>query len=185
MPTMPITETFYAPDRASWRAWLEQHHQQKDEIWLVSYVKSSGQPNVDYLHAVEEALCFGWIDGIAKKMDDERNVQRYTPRRKNSNWTELNKHRARRLIAAGLMTDAGVAKLPDLTLYPLELAPDVLAALQADPQTWANFQAFPDIYQRIRITYIEEQRVLPDEFSKRLEKFVAKTKQNKMYGDWE
>lgn len=179
---MDITTTFYAPDRDVWRQWLTDHHATATEIWLIFYTRQSGKPSVPYLHAVEEALCFGWIDGIQKKMDAERNAQRFTPRRPKGNWTELNKDRARRLIAAGKMTAAGYAVLPDLTLHPLEIAPDILAALQADPQTWAHFQAFPDLYQRIRIGFIEEMRRQPAEFEKRLQNFLKKTQQNKMFG---
>ncbi|HYO89969.1 MAG TPA: YdeI/OmpD-associated family protein [Candidatus Limnocylindrales bacterium] len=178
---MDITETVYAADRTEWRAWLSQNHAAAKEIWLVSYARSTNRPSVSYLHAVEEALCFGWIDGIAKKMDTERTAQRFTPRRPKGNWTELNKERARRLIAAGLMTDAGRAVLPDLTLRPLEIAPDILEALQADPQTWENFQSFPDLYQRIRIGVIEEQRRNPAVFLQRLNSLLQKTAQNKMF----
>jgi uncharacterized protein YdeI (YjbR/CyaY-like superfamily) len=179
---MNITETFYAPDRDTWRAWLEQYHAEKQEIWLVSYKANAGQPSVSYLDSVLEALCFGWIDGIAKNMDADRSAQRFTPRRKNSSWTELNKERARRLIAAGRMTDAGRAVLPDLDVKAFQIAPDILAALQADGETWANFQTFSDVYQRIRIGYIEEQRTNKAEFDKRLENFLKKTKQNKQFG---
>lgn len=177
---MEITETLYAGNRAMWRAWLEAHHATAREIWLITYGRKSGGRSVSYLDAVEEALCFGWIDGISKKLDAERTAQRFTPRRPKSNWTELNKERARRLIAAGLMTEAGRAVLPDLTLYPLQIAPDILAALQADPQTWANFQNFPDLVQRIRIAAIEEQRRNPEEFLRRLRRFVEMTAQNKV-----
>jgi uncharacterized protein YdeI (YjbR/CyaY-like superfamily) len=179
---MQITETFYAPDRAAWRAWLAANHATAKEIWLVTYGKKSSHPSISYLHAVEEALCFGWIDGIAKKLDAERTAQRFTSRRKGSNWTELNKERARRLIAQGLMTEAGTATLPDLSLDAFRIAPDILAALQADPQTWANFQNFPAVYQRVRVGYIEEQRRQPQEFEKRLNNFLARTRQNKMFG---
>lgn len=179
---MDITVTFYAKDRAEWRQWLMDNHQTASEIWLVYYNKDSGKPSVPYIQAVEEALCFGWIDGIAKKIDEESRGQRFTPRRPKGNWTELNKERARRLIAAGLMTEAGYAKLPDLSLDLFQIAPDILEALQADPQVWANFQAFPGIYHRIRITFIEEMRKQPEEFKKRLEKLIEKTRQNKMFG---
>ncbi len=182
MPPMPITETFYAPDRAAWRAWLEQHHADKDEIWLVTYPKSSDKPSILYLHAVEEALCFGWIDGIAKKIDAEKSAQRFTPRRAKSNWTELNKDRVRRLIAAGKMTDAGRAVLPDLSLEAFKIASDILKALQDDPEIWGNFERFSDSYKRIRIGYIEEQRRQSDVFKTRLDNFLKKTKQNKQFG---
>ena len=109
MAKLEITQTFYAPDRAAWRQWLTEYHATAKEIWLVTYGRTTGQPSVPYRQAVEEALCFGWIDGIAKKIDAERTGQRFTPRRTRSHWTELNKERARRLIASGLMTPAGRA----------------------------------------------------------------------------
>src|SRR5262249_10143673 len=115
----------------------------------------------------------------------ERNAQRFTPRRPKGNWTELNKERARRLIAAGQMTEAGFATLPDLSLESFVIAPDILAALQADPQIWENLQAFPAHYPRIRISYIEAVRDQPEEFQKRIDKFLKKTRENKMFGDIE
>ncbi len=182
MPKMEITETLMATQRDEWRQWLMQHHATATEIWLVSYTTASGKPSISYLHAVEEALCFGWIDGIKKKTVDEHLAQRFTPRKPNSHWTELNKERARRLIASGQMTEAGLATLPDLSLDTFGIADDIRAALQADAQVWANFQQFPDVYHRIRITYIELVRDQPDEFEKRLEKLVEKTRRNKMFG---
>lgn len=182
MPAMPITQTLYVTDRADWRQWLMDNHASASEIWLVYYRPASGKPRIPYLHAVEEALCFGWIDGIAKKMDEERTAQRFTPRRPRSHWTELNKERARRLIATGLMTDAGQAVLPDLSVENFQIAPDILAVLQADAQVWKNFQRFPALYQRIRIGFIEEMRKQPAEFQKRLDNFLTKTRQNKMFG---
>lgn len=182
---MEITETFYASERDQWRQWLADNHATAKEIWLIYYSKASAKTSIPYLHAVEEALCFGWIDGIAKKMDAERRAQRFTPRRPKGNWTELNKERARRLIASGKMTEAGLATLPDLSLESFVIAPDILAALQADPQTWENFQAFPTHYQHIRIRYIEDMRGQPEEIQKRLDKFLKKTRENKTFGGME
>ena len=182
---MEITEIVYAKNRAEWRAWLMENHAKKDEIWLISYSKSSENPSVLYLHAVEEALCFGWIDSTAKRMDSERTAQRFSRRRPKSNWTELNKERARRLIANGLMTDAGFATLPDLSIEAFKIAPDILQAIQADDQTWQNFEAFPDVYKRIRVGYIEEMRKQPSEFEKRLNNFLKQTQQNKLFGSLE
>jgi uncharacterized protein YdeI (YjbR/CyaY-like superfamily) len=177
-----ITETFYAPDRATWRRWLAQNHTLAKEIWLVTYAKGTSRPSIPYLHAVEEALCFGWIDSIAKRIDAERSVQRFTPRKPKSHWTELNKERARRLIAAGKMTEADFATLPDLSMSAFQIAPDILTALQAESQTWTHFQAFLESYKRIRVGYIEEMRHRPAEFHKRLANFLKKTRQNKMFG---
>jgi uncharacterized protein YdeI (YjbR/CyaY-like superfamily) len=182
---MEITETLHVTDREAWRRWLAQHHATKQEIWLVSYGASTGQPRIPYLAAVEEALCFGWIDGIAKKLDHERTAQRFTPRRPKSNWTELNKERARRLIAQGRMSEAGFATLPDLSPEAFRIADDLIAALQADPQTWHHFERFPDLYKRIRIGYIEEMRKQPAVFKTRLDNFLKKTRENKMFGGME
>jgi len=182
---MEITETLYVTDREEWRQWLSENHASKKEIWLVFHAKNTQKPSLPYRHAVEEALCFGWIDGISKKIDGERRVQRFTPRRPKSHWTELNKERARRLIESGKMTEAGRQVLPDLSPEAFQIQPDILAALQADQQIWDNFQAFPGLYQRIRIAFIEGARKQPEEFQKRLDKFLEKTRENKMYGSIE
>ncbi len=180
--SMDITETVEVDSRSEWRAWLQANHASKTEIWLVSKKR---EPAVTYKESVFEALCFGWIDGIGKTLDAQRSAQRFTPRRPKGNWTELNKERARRLIAEGLMTDAGRAVLPDLSIDAFVTAPDILEAVRADETVWSNFEAFPDVYKRIRIGYIEEMRKQPTEFTKRLENFVKQTRQNKMYGGME
>lgn len=182
---MEITQKLEVAERAEWRQWLIDHHATASEIWLVSYDTASGRPRIPYLDTVEEALCFGWIDGIAKRLDAQRTAQRFTPRRPKSNWTELNKERARRLIANGLMTEAGQAKLPDLSPEAFRISADIVAALQADPLVWENFQRFPALYQRIRISYIEETRKQPQVFQQRLDNFLYKTRQNKMFGGME
>lgn len=182
---MKIGETLYAKTRVEWREWLADNHDKAKEIWLVYPAKTSDKIRIPYLHAVEEALCFGWIDGIEKKMDETASAQRFTPRRAKSNWTELNKERARRLIASGQMTEAGRAVLPDLSLDAFKIAEDIIAALKADSEIWKNFQAFPDVYKRIRIGFIEEMRKQPEVFQKRLANFLNKTRQNKMFGTLE
>jgi uncharacterized protein YdeI (YjbR/CyaY-like superfamily) len=176
---MEITETIEPGSRAEWRAWLSENGSVKREIWLVSPKRGK---TFTYVESVLEALCFGWIDGIAKSMDAERTAQRFTPRRPKGNWTELNKERVRQIIAEDLMTPAGLAVAPDLTLVDLVLAADVAAALKTEKSTWENFEAFPDLYKRIRIDYIEEMRKQPVEFEKRLANFVKQTALNKMFG---
>jgi uncharacterized protein YdeI (YjbR/CyaY-like superfamily) len=99
-------------DRADWRAWLERNHASASSVWLVTFKKSAGKPRVDYEAAVEEALCFGWIDSKSKAVDDERTSLYFAPRRPKSNWTEGNLARVRRLEAAGLMAAAGRKALP-------------------------------------------------------------------------
>lgn len=109
---MEIGETLYVTNPEDFRKWLKENHKSKQEIWLIQYKKATKKPSVNYVDAVEEALCFGWIDGTQKSMDAERYALRFSPRRPKSNWTETNKERARRLIAEGKMTEAGFASLP-------------------------------------------------------------------------
>jgi uncharacterized protein YdeI (YjbR/CyaY-like superfamily) len=109
---MEIGELLYVTNRDDFRKWLIQYHQTKKEIWLIQYKKSTRKPSLKYTEAVEEAICFGWIDGFEKSLDSERYATRFSPRREKSNWTNTNKDRARRMIAEGRMTPAGRAKLP-------------------------------------------------------------------------
>ena len=109
---MDIGETIYVTTREDFRTWFEENHRSKKEIWLIQYKKATKKLSLNYVEAVEEALCFGWIDGLEKSMDTERYALRFSPRRPKSNWTETNKERARRLIAEGKMTEAGRAALP-------------------------------------------------------------------------
>jgi uncharacterized protein YdeI (YjbR/CyaY-like superfamily) len=109
---MEIGETLYVINRQNFRRWLEENHKSKKEIWLIQYKKAARKPSINYVEAVEEALCFGWIDSTEKSMDIERYATRFSPRRPKSNWTDTNKERARKLIAAGKMTEAGFASLP-------------------------------------------------------------------------
>lgn len=109
---MEIGETLYVTTPAEFRKWLKANHKTKKEIWLIQYKKAAGKPSIDFAEAIEEAMCFGWVDSSMKSMDAERYATRFTPRRPKSNWTEGNKARARRLIAEGRMTKAGSASLP-------------------------------------------------------------------------
>ena len=140
-----ITKTFYARNRAAWRKWLEKNHAREKEIWLIFPRKASGRSRVEYDEAVEEALCFGWIDGIAKSIDETQHAQRFSPRKEKSNWTDLNRQRFARLVKEGLMTGAGLARPPgapapkvDETL-PKELAKvDITPGRQRLLARWIN-----------------------------------------------
>src|ERR1700690_4197760 len=109
---MDIGETIYVTTAAEFRKWLAKNHLTKKEIWLVQYKKATQKPSINYISAVEEAICFGWIDGFEKGMDSERYATRFTPRRPKSNWTDTNKERARKMIAEGKMAEAGRITLP-------------------------------------------------------------------------
>jgi uncharacterized protein YdeI (YjbR/CyaY-like superfamily) len=178
---MEIGKTFYAKTRAQWRAWLTKHAAREREVWLVLYTKASGKPFVAYNDAVEEALCFGWIDSILKKHGPDSRVQRYTPRRPGSRLSEMNKERVRRLVAEGKMTPAGLAAAGDID-GPYRVPADILRALKRDKETWANFQKFPESYKRIRVGWIDGSRDSPEFFERRLNYFLKMTKQNKRFG---
>jgi uncharacterized protein YdeI (YjbR/CyaY-like superfamily) len=105
-------KTLLVTKRRDWRAWLKSHHETEKEIWLVFHKKHTGKAGLTYDDAVEEAICFGWIDSIVKRRDEQTYVQRFTPRNPKSNWSILNIDRAKKMIAAGLMTAAGLAKMP-------------------------------------------------------------------------
>jgi uncharacterized protein YdeI (YjbR/CyaY-like superfamily) len=109
---MEIGETLYVTSRQDFRRWLQKHHADRSEIWLLRYKKASGKPSLDYVQAVEEAICFGWIDNIEKSIDAQRYALRFSPRRPKSNWTETNIERARRMIAQRKMRAPGRKTLP-------------------------------------------------------------------------
>ncbi len=104
---MKITKTLYVTTRDEWRSWLEENHKSEKEIWLIYYKKHTGKPRIPYDDAVEEALCFGWIDSIIKRIDEEKYTQKFSPRKQNSAWSDLNKKRVKKLIEEGKMTKAG------------------------------------------------------------------------------
>ena len=131
---------------------------------------------------MEEALCFGWIDGTKKKLSQTEIGQRLSPRTKKSQWTELNKERARRLIYLDLMTDLGRATLPDLSPESFVIDPQIIQALEADPEIQQNFSAFPELYQRIKIDNIQRYGADVELFERRLEKLLTNTKANQFFG---
>jgi uncharacterized protein YdeI (YjbR/CyaY-like superfamily) len=109
---MDVGKKLYVTTRQGFRNWLAKNHQSETEIWLVIYKKASSKPTISYNEAVEEAICFGWVDSMMKSIDTEKYAQRFSPRRKGSNWTEANRAKAQELIEAGQMTKAGLAALP-------------------------------------------------------------------------
>ena len=169
--------------RSEWRAWLRRNHKTAKEVWLVYLKKHTDQPRLAYNDAVEEALAFGWIDSTAKKVDEDRYAQRFTPRKPDSSYSEANLARLRAMAAKGRIIPEVLAKVkPLLVVRPLVIPLDILAALKADPEAWKNFRAFSDSYKRIRIGYIEGARNRPDEFAKRLHNFLKVTRENRIIG---
>ncbi len=175
---MEITEKIHTKTREQWREWLLENHAAKREIWISTSKSADG---LQYIDAVEEALCFGWIDSTIKAGEGVM-WRRFSPRRKHSPWTELNKERCRRLERLGLMTDAGRAVLPDMKFVIEE---DILAALQSDEVVWQNFQLLPPLYVRVRIDNIQSIRKRNSAVSeRRLQKFIDNTRKGLLYGEW-
>lgn len=144
--------------RAEWRAWLEQNWTRTEGVWLISYKKDTGRPRFDYDEAVEEALCFGWIDSKPNKLDAERSLLWFAPRKPGTGWSKPNKDRVKKLIAAGLMTPAGLAKIEAAkqdgswnaldAVEALEIPSDLAEALASYVSAAANFDAFPRSVKR-------------------------------------
>lgn len=191
---MQLGKTLYVKNRHQWRKWLERNHSKEPEIWLIYYKKNSGKPRIPYNDSVEEALCFGWIDSTLKPIDEHCYAQRFSPRRKNSKLSEMNRERIRRLIKAKKMTEFGIERikhelhrepnkrnsLPRLKKFVLPY--DILKELKSDPVVWRNFRKFPESYKRIRIGWIDGSRRRPDVFKTRLNYFMKMTRKNKRFG---
>lgn len=180
---MPLNVLLSAKSKSELRSWFQEHCLTENSCWIVVSMKST-PGTLLYLDAVEEALCFGWIDGQKKTISETQLAQRLSPRSKKSSWTELNKERARRLESLGLMTDEGRKALPDLSYESFKIDPIIVQRLKEDTDVYQSFSAFPDLYKRIRIDTIQSYKNQPELFNKRLDKFITNTKQNKMYGNW-
>ena len=180
---MEITELLYVPNRTAWRTWLTENHRTAEEIWLVYFNKDSGKPRIPYHHAVEEALCFGWIDSIIKNVDEDRFAQRFTPRNPKSGYSQINKERLKRLIARDQVIPDILPTVSDIVNEPYEFPADIMKELRANKKAWHNFQRYSDAYQRIRIAYIDTARTRPDIYRRRLKNFIEKTEQDKQFGN--
>lgn len=160
-------DTLYVKDRSEWRAWLSENHARVAEIWLVYYKKGTGQPSIEYGASVEEALCFGWVDSLIKKLDEEKYVRKFTPRRAGSKWSESNKKRVEKMIKNGLMTEHGMRVVevarrdgswgepdqrPQLTF---EMHPDFARALNENKKAGQTFESLSVTDQKQYLGWIE------------------------------
>lgn len=171
-------------NRQEFRDWLSANYNVAKEIWVaVKKGKPTDSTHFWYLDAVEEALCFGWIDSTQKEIDGVR-MQRFSPRSKRSPWTELNKERVRRLEKLGLMTQAGRKVLPKMGPRSFKVNPEIENALKK-ARAWSKFKSFPDLYQRIRASNVLfYKKIFPEQYDKILTHFITETKKGRMYGDW-
>ena len=159
----------YVKTRDEWRKWLEENHATVQGIWLIYYKKLSGKPRVSYTDAVEEALCFGWIDGKIKRVDDNYYKQWFTPRRPGSRWSKLNLSRAQKLIDEGLMRPEGMTayknaqKVPQL-FYDIKaeahliIPDDLLEALKSNPDAYNNFINFPPSSRKLYVFWLNDAK---------------------------
>jgi uncharacterized protein YdeI (YjbR/CyaY-like superfamily) len=162
--TEPPHNSIHPASRAEWRRWLEQNHTRNEGVWLISFKKAAGKARVEYDEAVEEALCFGWIDSKGNKLDEERTMLWFAPRRPRTGWSAPNKRRIEALIADGRMAPAGLAKIEAAkqdgswsaldAVEALEIPPDLMQALAANPTAQHYFDAFPRSAKRAILAWI-------------------------------
>ena len=192
MGELEMVEQLHLSNRNDWRAWLEKNYATKKEVWLIYYKKCTGKPSIPYEDSVEEALCFGWIDGIIKRIDDERCARKFIPRRSRSRWSESNKKRAERMISEGRMTEAGIARVDDAqksgewfksSVVPknLMIPPFIEKALTKNKKASENFNKLAESYKKLYVRWIssakrEETRL------RRLEEAIDLLEQNKKLG---
>lgn len=180
---MEIENLIPANSREDLRNWLKNNGKSEKSCWVL--VCMTPTPNrLLYLDAVEEALCFGWIDGVKKKISETELAQRLSPRSKKSSWTELNKERVRRLEKLGFMTEEGRRVLPDPNRHSFRMDEVIEQRIKEEKQVYDHFLAFPDLYKRVRIDTIQSVKNQPELFRSRLDKFITHTRANKMYGQW-
>lgn len=170
----------YFKTREEWRQWLEENFQTEKEMWFIFPNKASGKQGVLYNDAVEEALCFGWIDSTAKSLDEMHKIQRFTPRNRRSTYSQLNKERLKCLKENGMIHKSIRDDVNKVLSEKFVFPDDIIKELKKDKEVWKNYQTFSDSYKRIRIAYIDTARKRPEEMQKRLENFIKKTKENKL-----
>lgn len=186
-------ETLTVSGREAWRNWLDENHDRKSEIWLVYFKKESGLPSLDYEETVEEALCFGWVDSLIKKIDDQRYARKFTPRTEESQWSEPNKRRVERVIEAGLMTEHGlklveiakesgrwdeIVKPPELDY---DLHPAFESALQANPTAQENFHGLTPSYRKQYTGWINHAK-RPETRRKRIQEAIERLEKGEKLG---
>ena len=179
---MEVGETLYVTDRTPWREWLEANFDTASEIWLVYPNKATGRPRIPYNAAVEEALCFGWIDSIIKSAGEGLAAQRFTPRNPKSGFSQPNKERLRWLDERGMIHPTVREAARRALAEPFVFPSDVVDAIKANPDAWRSYNAFSETYRRIRVAYVAAARRRPEEFHKRLSNLIRATSQGRQIG---
>jgi uncharacterized protein YdeI (YjbR/CyaY-like superfamily) len=177
---MTNNRTLYLTTRKEWRDWLSDNFDKATEIWLVYPKKNAGKIRIPYNDAVEEALCFGWIDSTVKTLDNKNTIQRFTPRNPNSEYSQANKERLKWLFDKKMIHPSLEKNVRKTIKYKFLPPSDIIESIKKDRTVWGNYQMFSDSYKRIRVAYIDSARNRPDEFKKRLSTFIDKTRKNKL-----
>jgi uncharacterized protein YdeI (YjbR/CyaY-like superfamily) len=186
-------EVLYDMDRAKWRRWLEKNHEQTESVWLVLVKKGATRKGISYVEAVEEALCFGWIDSSPNRLDDERFKIHMSPRKPNSVWARSNKERVRRLIEQGVMTPAGMEKIEaakrngswDIIeeVDALKVPEELEKALLSHPPAKASFESFIPSYRKQAIYWVLSAK-RPETKAKRAEEIARSAARNEKVNQW-
>ncbi len=174
--------TFYTNDRNVWRKWLTDNYQKETEVWFVFPMIASKEKRLFYNDALEEALCFGWIDSTIRNLDTLHRAQRFTPRKKGSTYSQPNIERLIWLESQGMIIPEIREDVLEVINTPYCFPQDILDSIKKDDLAWNNYLNFPDSYKRIRVAYIEAARKRPLEFQKRLNNFINKSHANKLFG---
>ena len=189
---MNLNNALYFKNRNEWRTWLEINHKDLEEVWLIHYKKSTGKKGINHFDAVEEALCFGWIDSKLKKIDEERFILRYSPRKSKSVWSKINKEKAEELIASGKMTQAGLDKIEEAkrngmwdsaytNIVKERIPSDLKQALIRNNKAWNNFQHFANSYRNMYIGWVKSAKT-EETRKRRIDEVVKRSLQNKKPG---
>jgi uncharacterized protein YdeI (YjbR/CyaY-like superfamily) len=166
--------------REEWRQWLHENHDKETGIWFVFPLKASGERTVSYNDAVEEALCYGWIDSTIRSYDEMHKIQRFTPRNPKSTYSQSNKERLRWLADRGMIHPDVLRNVARILNEEFVFPEDILEAVREDEKAWEHFQKFSEPYKRIRIAFIDSARENDEEFMKRLNNFMKWTRKGKL-----
>jgi len=182
-----MNNAIYLATAAEWHVWLSEHHKQEKEAWLIYYRANSGQPSIAYEDSVEEAPCFGWIDSLIQKIDEERYARKFTPRVDTAKWSVSNKRRVAKLLREGRMTEAGLAKIGDASDFredltevrpqTLEIPLEVETGLRSSPLAWENFCTMALSYRRLYVAWITAAK-RPETMQKRIREAIGRLEQN-------
>jgi len=187
-----MKQTLCVSGRKKWRSWLKKNHARVNEVWLVYYKKHTGKPGISYRDSVEEALCFGWIDGIKKRVDEEKYTHRFTPRKLKSKWSPLNVRRARKMIEEGKMAPSGLTVFEQRADYSddflearsagdLPVPTEIEEVLKKNEKAWHNFNNLAPGYRKQYILWLTTAKKTETR-EKRLNEAVRLLAENKKLG---